>query len=532
MTVLLNLITATILVITIDTPGTTSPDPVTWRTVARSSGLLALALLAVSAVAGVATSGRDSTGAQPYRLTGLHTWVAAFAVVFTTVHLASVVVVAQFGVGWLQLAVPFTRSPGRIAQACGVLAVYLMVAVVLTSALRAHLPWRWWQRIHRLAFPLFALATAHSVLAACITTPLLAPAMLSTVGLCGCLLAARWRARGQTDPVASTSAAETEPPDPGQPTPTPQTCTLSLLISQITWEADGIMSLRLSSTDGSPLPSWTPGAHIDVALPSGRVRPYSLYGSPADPYHYHIAVLRQDAGQGGSREMHDQLRIGTLLPVSPPRNHFPLVAAPSYLLLAGGIGITCLLPMTRVLTRNDVPWRLVYTGQSRSQMAFVERAIALDPSRVRIMPTDEMGRPDLASLIAAQPPGTAVYCCGPPSMIQMASELVEARLDLTLHTEQFAPVAPQDGAPVTLDLRRTGVTVQVSQHETLLRAVAHLVPQLAGGCEQGICGRCRATVLEGAPQHRDNLLTDREREAGTMLLCVSRARGDRLTLDL
>jgi len=177
------------------------------------------------------------------------------------------------------------------------------------------------------------------------------------------------------------------------------------------------------------------------------------------------------------------------------------------------------------------PWWLVYAGRSRSRMAFIDEVLAVDALRARIVPEDELGRPDLDVLIRVQQPGTAVYCCGPSSMLADISELVNVHPDLSLHVERFSP-AEVDGSPLRVELRGTGQTVQVGPRQTVLDAVRPVVPKMAGGCEQGVCGRCKARVLDGVPDHRDNLLSAAERDSGQMLLCVSRAHTSRLTLDL
>jgi ferredoxin-NADP reductase/DMSO/TMAO reductase YedYZ heme-binding membrane subunit len=496
--------------------------PVVWRFVACTSGWVALVLLGVATFGGIALRGELPAGITHRfgrsRLTRVHMLIAVFGVVFTVIHLAAVFAVAEFGIGWLQLFVPFTRASGALAQGCGVLADYLLLAVLATSALQRWLSWRWWRRVHLLAMPLFALAIAHTVFAAFWATPMLLPSAVLASALLVAVPVLRWRARS--------------PRSPGRPVTVEaaRVCTLSLLISQMTWEADGIMSLRLTSPKGGRLPSWAPGAHVEVALPSGLVRNYSLYGDPEDRFCYQIAVLRKDAGLG-SQEIHDQLRVGARIQVSWPRNAFALRPAPAYLFVAGGIGITALLPMAREVAARGMPWWLVYAGRSRSRMALVDAVLAVDALRARIVPEEELGRADLDTLIRVQQPGTAVYCCGPPSMLATISELVNVHPDLSLHVERFSP-AEVDGSPFHVELRGSGQTVLVGPRQTVLDAVRRVVPKVAGGCEQGVCGRCKARVLDGVPDHRDNLLSPAERDSGQMLLCVSRAHTGRLTLDL
>jgi ferredoxin-NADP reductase len=303
-----------------------------------------------------------------------------------------------------------------------------------------------------------------------------------------------------------------------------------VLIRAMGWEAEGVLSLELVDPAGTPLPPWEPGAHIEVMLPSGLRRRYSLYGDPADRHRYRIAVLRIDAGRG-SGEVHTLLRPGQILQISAPRNNFRLRDAPAYVFVAGGIGITPLLPMARRV-REQRPWHLMYLGRSRESMPLLPAVYGLDLQQVTVRSSDRDGPADVAGLIAAAPPGAAVYCCGPESLLADVGRLVAARQDLTLHVERFAAAPVTSGRACELELRRTGTVIRVPHDRTLLEAVRTVRPDVPAHCEQGVCGSCRATVLDGLPDHRDTLLSDDERSHGAMLLCVSRARTRRLTLDL
>ncbi|MEU0039403.1 PDR/VanB family oxidoreductase [Streptomyces sp. NPDC006333] len=292
--------------------------------------------------------------------------------------------------------------------------------------------------------------------------------------------------------------------------------------------ADGVVQLRL---EGQGLPRWEPGAHLDLVLPSGLVRQYSLCGDPADTSSYTVAARLVEDGRGGSREVHERLREGMTVEVRGPRNRFPLAQAPGYVFVAGGIGITPLLPMLRAV-RGRADWRLLYAGRSRASMPFLEEVEKLDPARVTVVAEDMDGRPDLDMLLAGLPEGTAVHCCGPEGL--MAA--VEERLPegAALHLERFTPRAAAAGdgdRAFEAELRRSARTVTVPADSTLLAAVRAELPDTLYSCEQGFCGTCQQRVLEGEIAHRDELLTDTER-GDSMLICVSRARGDRLVLDM
>ncbi|MCQ9134498.1 PDR/VanB family oxidoreductase [Streptomyces hilarionis] len=298
----------------------------------------------------------------------------------------------------------------------------------------------------------------------------------------------------------------------------PRSRTLRLRVAARETVADGVVRLRL---EGTGLPRWEPGAHLDLVLPSGRVRQYSLCGDPRDAASYTVATRLVPDGRGGSRELHERVREGTRIEVRGPRNRFPLVAAPSYLFVAGGIGITPILPMLRSLP-EDVAWRLVYAGRSRASMPFLEELAVFGPDRVSVVE----GRPDLDAALAGMPEESAVYCCGPEGL--MAA--VRARAP-RVRLEPFAARAAGEGAPFEVELRRSGRTLTVPAGSTLLAAVRAALPDTAYSCEQGFCGTCRQRVLSGEVEHRDELLTDAER-GDSMLICVSRAREGRLVLDM
>ncbi|MGW7266340.1 PDR/VanB family oxidoreductase [Streptomyces sp. NPDC054842] len=309
----------------------------------------------------------------------------------------------------------------------------------------------------------------------------------------------------------------------------PRSRALRLRVARHERIADGVVQLRL---EGGPLPAWEPGDHLDLVLPSGRVRQYSLCGDPEDASAYTVAARLVDeaaGGRGGSREVHERLGTGTEVEVRGPRNRFPLVDAPAYVFVAGGIGITPVLPMLRSLG-EDVPWRLLYAGRTRASMPFLEEVEKLPGGRVTVVAEDVDGRPGLDGLFADLPDGAAVYCCGPQGLM----EAVAARLPqgASLHLERFVAPAPAGGdGAFEVELRRSRRTVTVPAGSTVLAAVREVLPDTVYSCAQGFCGTCQQRVLEGEIDHRDELLTDAERD-DSMLICVSRARGARIVLDM
>ncbi|WP_245707549.1 PDR/VanB family oxidoreductase [Pseudonocardia oroxyli] len=315
---------------------------------------------------------------------------------------------------------------------------------------------------------------------------------------------------------------------------------MTLVVSDRRNEADGVVSLTLrAEADGRELPAWEPGAHLEVALPSGLIRHYSLCGPVEQRDRYRIAVLREANSRGGSSEVHDHVVVGTRLQVTGPRNHFRLEPADSYLFVAGGIGITPILPMIAQAEADGVPWKLVYGGRRASSMAFVDEITARAGGKVELLAEDEVGRPDLPVVLGEVATGGRVYCCGPEGLLGAVESGCAVRgLTDVLHVERFAAsaVAVDDGAGSAgfeVHLARSGMTVTVPPGRSILEVVREVVPQIPSSCEEGICGTCETAVLEGAPDHRDQIMSAVERASNaTMMICVGRALSDRLVLDL
>lgn len=298
--------------------------------------------------------------------------------------------------------------------------------------------------------------------------------------------------------------------------------------------ADGVVRLDLRSRNGRALPEWAPGAHVDLVLGDGLVRQYSLCGDPADRSRYVVAVLREPEGRGGSQYVHDRLAPGDPVQVRGPRNHFPLVPAPRYLFLAGGIGITPLLPMLAEATARGAQWRLVYGGRTRASMAFRAELIGRYGERVVVCPQDETGLLDLAAELGTPRPGTAVYCCGPEPLLAAAERACAAWPTGALHVERFAP-KPDTGAreAFEVELAASGRVLSVPEDRSLLEVLEQAGVPVVSSCEEGTCGTCETAVLGGVPDHRDSVLTDAERAEGrSLMVCVSRSRTPRLVLDL
>lgn len=313
-----------------------------------------------------------------------------------------------------------------------------------------------------------------------------------------------------------------------------------LTVTEVAAAAEDVISLRLAPAGDTPLPPWTPGSHIELRMPSGRLRQYSLCGDPADATGWRIGVLRETNGRGGSAELHELAAPGATFTVRGPRNHFPLVDAPSYLFLAGGIGVTPILAMVRDAAARGAEFRVVYGGRTRSSMAFVPELQAAAGDRLTLLPQDEAGLPDLDALLLAAGPDTAVYCCGPAPMLAAVEAACERHgATERLHLERFSAgdeleVAfdPSRNTAFEVHLARSGITLQVPADRRLIEVIREAVPGLSYDCEKGYCGACETRVLAGTPEHRDSVLSPEERAAGrSMMICVGRCSSERLVLD-
>lgn len=325
---------------------------------------------------------------------------------------------------------------------------------------------------------------------------------------------------------------------PAAPPEHQRTLTLTVTDRQVVARDENVIALTLAATDRAPLPRWHPGSHLDIHLPSGRVRQYSLCGDPAARGHYRIAVRRIPTGGGGSVEVHDRLPVGATVTTGGPRNAFPLSVpghgSPTQRLrfIAGGIGITPILPMLGLAESLGVDWSMIYVGRSAQSIPFLDE-VRRYGDRIVIRTDDVHGIPSADDLLGECPDGTTVYACGPADMLTLIRERLIGRDNVELHFERFAAAPVVDGEPFTVTVASTGTQLAVAADETLLAALQRGGVAAPYSCQQGFCGTCRTRVLEGVVQHRDTLLTTPERDAGLMLTCVSRApAGEHLTLDL
>jgi ferredoxin--NADP+ reductase/vanillate O-demethylase ferredoxin subunit len=312
---------------------------------------------------------------------------------------------------------------------------------------------------------------------------------------------------------------------------------LTLRVQAMRYEARGVVSIELQDPEGKTLPAYSPGAHIDLHLGNGLVRSYSLCGAPETRERYTVGVLLDRGSRGGSRYVHEQLRVGATLTVGAPRNNFELDQSAAHtVLVAGGIGVTPMVCMARRLAELGKSFTLVYCARSRAEAAFVEQ-LSAHGDAVRLHFDDEAGAPpDLHAMLAGQDAQTHLYCCGPGPMLKAFEAACAAHGYPNVHIERFAAdpstEAVQEGE-YTVSLSRTGTTVKVPSGKSLLDALLDAGVQMDYSCREGVCGSCETAVLEGCPDHRDSVLSSSERAGNkTMMVCVSGCKGSKLVLDL
>jgi ferredoxin-NADP reductase len=303
--------------------------------------------------------------------------------------------------------------------------------------------------------------------------------------------------------------------------------------------AEGVLTLDLADPQDNDLPGWEPGAHIDLMLDEEMTRQYSLCGDPRDDEVWRVGVLLDPESRGGSRHVHEQLSEGARVRVRGPRNHFSLVDSPKYLFIAGGIGITPIRPMIQTADRSGSDWTLVYLGRTAATMAFAEELADSYGDHVRLWPRDDKGSFDLAELLSEPDDQTAIYCCGPERLLAAAEEHCKNWPSGSLHIERFsAKPVDADAHSEALEsfsvvCQRSGVTIEVSGDTTILEALEDNDIEILSSCLEGTCGTCEAEVVEGTPDHRDSVLSDKDYEAGDVIItCVSRSRTEKLVLDV
>jgi ferredoxin-NADP reductase len=310
---------------------------------------------------------------------------------------------------------------------------------------------------------------------------------------------------------------------------------IEVRVTAIRYAARDTHLFEFSRLDGQPLPAYEPGAHIDLHLPNGIVRQYSLIEPEPDPGRYTIGVKRDPASRGGSRYVHDELRVGRTLKISAPRNNFPLVENASHVvLIAGGIGITPIWCMVQRLAGLGRSWKLHYACRSRADMAFLSALERMDGAQFHF--DDESGGKflDVGAIVTAAPADAHLYCCGPTPMLKAFETATVSRPREQVHIEYFTP--KQEAAKAggfTVELARSGKEFVIPEGKSILQVLLDAGIDVDYSCELGICGACEQRVISGVPEHRDAILTEEEQAANTkVMICCAGCKTERLVLDL
>ena len=296
---------------------------------------------------------------------------------------------------------------------------------------------------------------------------------------------------------------------------------------------DSIAEFTLAPVDGTPLPAFTPGAHITVETPSGAMRRYSLVSDGTAPKEYVIALKREPDSRGGSASMHDAATEGTTLKIEPPQNDFELVDAPDYLLIAGGIGVTPILSMARHLQAKGTPFQVIYCTRSASETAFLDELAAMgDHVTIHHDNGDFDEMYDFWDVFETPSP-THVYCCGPAPLMEEIKAMSGHWAEGRVHFEDFKPVEVVKDDDTAFDgtLQTSGQTITVPADRTILEALRDAGVATTSSCESGTCGTCKCGLIAGDPDHRDMVLMEHEK-ADKIMICVSRAKSAELVLDL
>jgi ferredoxin-NADP reductase len=310
---------------------------------------------------------------------------------------------------------------------------------------------------------------------------------------------------------------------------------IEVRVTAIRYAARDTNMYELSALGGKPLPAYEPGAHLDLHLPNGLIRQYSLIEPEPAPAIYTITVKRDPASRGGSRCVHDELRVGKTLKIGGPRNNFPLVEdADHSILLAGGIGITPIWCMVQRLAKRDRSFELYYACRSRSDMAFLQALEKMASSKFHFDDENAGSVLDVAGIVAAAPKNAHLYCCGPTPMLKAFEAATASWPREQVHVEYFTPrqeLAKTGGFVV--ELARSGKEFVIPEGDTILQVLLDAGIDVDYSCELGICGACEQRVISGTPEHRDAILTEEEQASNTkVMICCAGCKSERLVLDL
>lgn len=520
-------------------------QPHLWWYITRASAIIGWVLLTISVLWGILLSTRVLRKVDnPAWLQDLHRFLSGTALVMVGLHMVSLMLDEYVHFSFAEVLIPGATSFKTISVAFGIVAFYVMFAVQATSWFMNVLPRRVWKAIHYLAYLAVLLVAVHAGFTGTDVKALWYKVLAVTlIGLTTLALvvrvivgermkklkpsaSARKPARVETGEILAQRGSTTADITAARSV----VATRDFTVTALEKVATGTVALRLEPADSGLTDVWYPGAHITLHLANGMQRQYSLCGDPADRTGYMIAVLRTQGPLGGSSWIHENVTVGTTLPVSGPLNHFALEPAQKYLFIAGGIGITPIRSMIESLPAQR-EWQLIYLGRSKKTMAFLAELKKQYGKRIVALPADEQDVPiDIRSYLSDD---TVVYCCGPESLMSEVAAAVPAE---RMHMERFIAVQRDIGLEreeIVIDCKRSKERFTVGTDETILDVLEEQGIPITGSCRKGVCGTCEVRVLAGTPLHLDSVVEDAEKDAlGIMFPCVSRAKSESLTLDI
>lgn len=516
-------------------------NPQIWWFLARASGIIAWALMTLTVVWGILLKTRILRGADnPEWLTATHRYISGLSLSMIAIHLFALWRDEYVQFGLTELFVPFASPWNPLAVALGIFAVYLILAIQITALLSKRLPEKLWKGIHLTSYITIVLVALHSGLAGSdVGAPwytVISLILITTTTLAGVI---RLVIAGRPKPARGTPAAGADSSTPSRALASAGAKArqgakqaeqrFEAIVTDKKLVGDHTTLLTLTPKDRSAVEPWEAGAHITLHLPIGLERQYSLAGDPADQDQLVLGVA--DTGQwgGGSGWIHHKLNVGDVLSCSGPRNNFPLRASHHYQFIAAGIGITPIRALLHSIPQGR-QWSLLYIGSDRDDMLFVDELEQLCGDRLTLWVTKERGqRPVLSEWVKND---ADVYACGPQSLLDELETLVEPA---RLHLERFTPKQREresEHESFTVIAARSGVTVSVSDNESMLDALEDAGVPLLASCKRGVCGSCEVPVIDGIPEHLDSVMSDADKDdLGIMYPCVSRSKTETLTVD-
>lgn len=521
-------------------------DPHLWWYVSRVSALTAWGLMSFSVVWGVLLSSRVFQGLDnPAWLRDLHKYLSTLTVLLASVHTTSLLLDPYVKFDAADLFIPGVATYEgatdliNLALAVGVVAMYVMSFVYLTSLVMDKIPRGLWKAIHYLSYVVFFAVGLHAAFAgsdvgswwyAAVSTFVISMTMIALIIRFAVIFLRERRAVADAKILAFRAAARAERAatvleNPDESSRDKRT----MVVQKVTHLADDVMGIRLLPVGGGTVAWWDAGSHLTLHLANGMERQYSLCGDSTDRSGYEIAVLDTKGPDGGSTWIHHNVKAGTVITVGGPHNHFPMVPARTYLFIAGGIGITPIRAMIEAMPAQR-DWRLLYLGKNRAAMAFANQVAKDYGQRVTIHESDVSGRYDLATLL--QSTTADVYCCGPEAlMAEVEQRIVRSRA----HVERFIPVVRELAGgpqPLVVRLTSTAQNVAVAADVTIAAALNDAGIPVQVSCGRGVCGTCELRVVEGTPAHLDSVMSDTNKDnLGVFYPCVSRVVGGEITVD-